>query len=322
MLKKMQDKPVKTARFSRKPSSTNGHYPERHLLCACAVRYTTCESESIHSYNKFRTMRFHVRHKTVYEYSELANLSHNHVCLQPRNTQLQCCLQTVVNVSPEPDNLQQENDVYANVSTRFYLSNQHKQCEIVVSSLVETTNINPMLPQSIPAQDNLAALENTHSSDALMASDCLLASPYISLDNVVDELIKEIPAHNTPVVEYAQRLMGHIFETFDYTSGFSTLVTPLSEIYEERKGVCQDFAHLAIAALRKQRIPARYVSGYLETLPPLEQKNCKVPMHRMRGFQCSMPNMAGLISPHQQQATRCSVHHYGLGTRLCRCHAH
>jgi len=217
-------------------------------------------------------MKLHIRHKTLYEYSELASQSHNHICLQPRNTQLQSCLNTQVVVSPEPDNVYEGRDVYGNLSTRFSISRRHPHCEIIVTSLVETSDDTPELPESYSASDNIAILETDRSYFSLMAHDCLLASPYISASRVLDEFIKEIPIENQTVLEYAHNLMEHIYNTFEYTSGFSTLVTPLSKIYKERKGVCQDFAHLAIAALRRQNIPARYVSGYLETLPPPGEK--------------------------------------------------
>lgn len=213
-------------------------------------------------------MKLHVKHKTIYAYSEVASQSHNHVCLQPRKTQLQDCLQSRVSVSPEPDSLQEELDVYGNKSTRFSIGRHHERCEITVSSLIETSDKTPALPGSVSVEENLEILESKHGDDTLMAADCLLASPYIPVSDVLDRFINELPVGNKTVVDYARLLMEHIFETFEYTSGFSTLVTPLSKIYKERKGVCQDFAHLAIAALRKQNIPARYVSGYLETLPP------------------------------------------------------
>ena len=217
-------------------------------------------------------MKLHVRHRTVYEYSELASQSHNHVCLQPRDTWLQQCLQSRVQVFPEPDNLQQESDVYGNLSTRFSISQNHTECEIIVSSLVDTSEIAQPLPLSMSVADNLQALDANVSDEALMAYDCLLESPFIQPCTSIDEFIKEIPVNDQPVLDYAHRLMKHIYNTFEYSSGFSTVVTPLSKIYKERKGVCQDFAHLAIAVLRKQNIPARYVSGYLETLPPPGQQ--------------------------------------------------
>ena len=217
-------------------------------------------------------MKLHIRHRTFYGYTQDASQSHNHVCLQPRDTVLQNCLYSRVAVDPEPDNMHRHADLYGNSSTRFSLSHRHTQCEIIVTSLVETTDNMDELPASFSASDNLIILESDTAEESLMAFDCLLASPYISASRVLDEFIKEMPVGNQTVLEYANNLMRHIYETFEYKSGFSTLVTPLSKIYKERKGVCQDFAHLAIAALRRQNIPARYVSGYLETLPPPGQK--------------------------------------------------
>jgi len=217
-------------------------------------------------------MKLHVRHQTQYTYSEPASQSHNHVCLQPRDTDTQRCLQSRVDISPEPDGIQQEDDVYGNTSTRFSISQRHTHCTIVVSSLIATPDTLTALPVSMSVQENRLALRNNQSDSALMAYDCLLASPYIKPSAVLDEFIKELPIGNKPVLDYADELMQHIFSTFEYTSGFSTLVTPLKKIYKERKGVCQDFAHLAIAALRRQGVPARYVSGYLETLPPPGQE--------------------------------------------------
>lgn len=217
-------------------------------------------------------MKLHVRHSTIYSYSQQASQSHNHVCLQPRDTTLQKCLQTRVQVTPEPDNQQTSFDAYGNTGTRFSISHNHRECEIIVSSLIETTDNMQDLPSSQTVAANLDTLNSDYSDDALMAFECLLPSPYIDTSGVLDEFIKEIPVEGTPVLVYAQQLMEHIYNTFDYESGFSTLVTPLSKIYKNRKGVCQDFAQLAIAVLRKQNIPARYVSGYLETLPPPGQK--------------------------------------------------
>jgi len=70
------------------------------------------------------------------------------------------------------------------------------------------------------------------------------------------------------VLEAVTDLMGRIFRDFEYDPHFSNVATPLSEVLEHRRGVCQDFAHLGLACLRGLGLPARYVSGYLETLPP------------------------------------------------------
>lgn len=217
-------------------------------------------------------MILHVKHRTNYSYSENASQSHNHVCLQPRQTNLQKCLETQVQVTPEADTIGEALDVYGNKSTLFSISNRHHECDIIVSSLVETTDILEPLPPSSNVISNANKLISAKTTDELMAVDCLLPSPFIQTSDVLDNFINELPVRELGVLEYSQALMEHIYSTFQYDPGFSTLVTPLSDIYTNRRGVCQDFAHLAIATLRRQGIPARYVSGYLETLPPPGQE--------------------------------------------------
>jgi transglutaminase-like putative cysteine protease len=71
-----------------------------------------------------------------------------------------------------------------------------------------------------------------------------------------------------PLLEAVHDLMRRIHRDFTYDPHFSSIATPLQQVLAHRRGVCQDFAHLAIACLRSQGLAARYVSGYLETLPP------------------------------------------------------
>ncbi len=213
-------------------------------------------------------MKLQVRHRTHYDYASPASLSNNHICLQPRDTPNQQCLNSRVDVNPEPKSIDYQQDVFGNNVLQFNLSRHHNQCEIIVTSLVETADIVSKLPDSLKQADNIARIKQLKNNDALMAVECLLPSPYIQPTQTQDHYIKEIPLTTQTVIEYSNELMSHIFNTFEYQSGFSTLITPLSEIYAARKGVCQDFAHLAISVLRRQGIPARYVSGYLETLPP------------------------------------------------------
>ncbi len=213
-------------------------------------------------------MKLSVRHRTHYDYSASASQSLNQICLVPRDTQLQQCLQASVVVTPAPNSIDRRQDQYGNSLATFNLTTAHHECDIIINSIVQTAEQLPDLPDSEPVFSNLDQIATQYSKDALMAKDCLLSSPSITLDNAVDSIIDELPIADQPVIEYANKLMNHIYTTFTYESGFSSLVTPLTDIIAARKGVCQDFAHLAIAVLRRQQVPARYVSGYLETLPP------------------------------------------------------
>ena len=77
---------------------------------------------------------------------------------------------------------------------------------------------------------------------------------------------------NRDIFEATDEFMERIFNDFQFLSGFSDITTPVEEIFEAKKGVCQDFAQFAISALRTIGLPAKYMSGYIETLPPKGQK--------------------------------------------------
>ena len=97
------------------------------------------------------------------------------------------------------------------------------------------------------------------------------ASALVDLDPIRAELADVLAAvapPGRPIVEVAQALSTAIFETFDFDPHFSNVSTPLSEVLAARRGVCQDFAHVAVGCLRSLGLAARYVSGYIETLPP------------------------------------------------------
>jgi hypothetical protein len=88
-------------------------------------------------------------------------------------------------------------------------------------------------------------------------------------------------------------LMHRIFTDFTFQSGFTTVATPVSLVMKERKGVCQDFAHLSIACLRSLGLPARYVSGYIETIPAPGKEKLVGWMLHMPGSLSSYPDPAG-----------------------------
>ena len=100
----------------------------------------------------------------------------------------------------------------------------------------------------------------------------LLESEFIEFSEQVRAYMDKSFTPNRPLLEAVEDLMHRIYQEFDYVPGFSSIATPLAEVIKHRKGVCQDFAHLAIACLRMRGLAARYVSGYLETIPPEGQE--------------------------------------------------
>jgi transglutaminase-like putative cysteine protease len=93
-------------------------------------------------------------------------------------------------------------------------------------------------------------------------------SPMLTASPALCDYARESFPAGTPLVFGTSHLTRRIFEDFEYDPVATTIATPLEEVIGKRSGVCQDFAHLAIAMLRSLGLAARYVSGYLRTLPP------------------------------------------------------
>jgi transglutaminase-like putative cysteine protease len=99
------------------------------------------------------------------------------------------------------------------------------------------------------------------------ARQFVLESPFVNVDPLFSEYARQVFVPGRPLLFAVHELMRRIFTEFVYDPEFTTIATPLLEVFEHRRGVCQDFAHFAIACLRSLGLSARYVSGYLETLP-------------------------------------------------------
>jgi transglutaminase-like putative cysteine protease len=93
-------------------------------------------------------------------------------------------------------------------------------------------------------------------------------SPQVRASLALSDYARESFAEGTPLIAGARSLTQRIFKDFKFDPKATTVATPLEEVWETRRGVCQDFAHLGIACLRSLGLPARYVSGYLRTCSP------------------------------------------------------
>jgi len=217
-------------------------------------------------------VKLHVRHVTRYDYSQPVSQSVNQLCLIPDDGTHQNVLSSRVEVEPPPETVAHGVDSWGNRVARFGIDEPHRRCTVSVLTLLDTRDELPPLPPSPGVEENRTRLRERGGAESLMAHDCLLPSPYVPPGREIDALVAECPPNGRSVLEHADALMSHIHATFEYDPKFSTLVTPTTAVLAARRGVCQDFAHLAIAALRRVGVPARYVSGYLETLPPPGQK--------------------------------------------------
>jgi len=217
-------------------------------------------------------MQYRVRHTTQYRYSEMVPLCHNEVHLLPRNLSRQRCIDAWLQISPPPTVHHERKDFFGNRVVYFSIEEPHTTLEVTAQSELE------LLPMPPPDLETTVAWEVVQTSlrqetnrGALEARQFLLDSPFITAPMPFAEYAQASFVAGRPLLSAVQDLMRRIHSEFTYDPQFTTVATPVSEVFAHQRGVCQDFAHFAIACLRALGLAARYVSGYLETLPPKDQ---------------------------------------------------
>lgn len=226
-------------------------------------------------------MKYQLSHLTRYQYQQPIANSYNLACLQPRQLPYQQVLQSSLQVTPVASGLYSHLDSFGNVRHFIHLQPPHQELSVLASSIVEVQprNLAGQLANGVgydqlqhcfsnQSAPNLALELNPTSTDLLLARQYRFASRMIPLLPDAAALWAQVQQPHRTVLENVSELMSLIFNEFSYDPEFSSVVTPVSEVLEHRRGVCQDFAQLAISCLRAVGIPARYVSGYLETQPP------------------------------------------------------
>jgi len=215
-------------------------------------------------------MQYQITHTTEYEYHHSVSLCHNVAKLLPRNTEDQLCKKAVVKITPQPEVMHEYEDFFGNKVVYFAIQQEHKHLKVTVLSQVEKKT------EALATLDFYAGTswEDIKTMVLEPGDDNFDARQYISETEITastGEILQYALQSFTPgrsMFEATGELMQRIYHDFKFKPGFTTVATPLSEVMKERKGVCQDFAHLAIACMRSVGLPARYVSGYIETLPP------------------------------------------------------
>ncbi|MGE4560752.1 MAG: transglutaminase N-terminal domain-containing protein [Desulfobulbus sp.] len=214
-------------------------------------------------------MKYRVTHNTAYHYSEPASLSQNELFLTPRSTNRQQVLQTQLVFTPQPQYLHRRIDYFGNIAHVFMIEQPHAELSLTATSLVRTGRSLRIEPEAtLPWEEVVARLQKHPFSEDLEAYQFIFASPMIGIDPDIQDYARTSFLPGTPVLEGGMDLMRRIFTEFAYDKAASSVDTPVDQVLANKRGVCQDFSHLAIACLRSLGLAARYVSGYLETLPP------------------------------------------------------
>ena len=214
-------------------------------------------------------MKYRITHKTAYRYSEPASLSQNELFLHPRATGTQRVMQSRLTIVPEPQYLHQRKDYFGNIAHVFMVQQPHDELAMSTVSTVETSlPVIPASAQTEPWETVARRLAAPEGPEELAASQFVFVSPLVTLSPEAMAYARQSFSPGTPVLAGGLDLVQRIFTEFTYDKSATTVDTTVDQVLVDRKGVCQDFAHVAISCLRALGLAARYVSGYLETSPP------------------------------------------------------
>ncbi len=219
-------------------------------------------------------MKYRVSHRTSYRYDAPISLGYSVARLTPRTFPGQVCHDSTTVIDPAPDDRSDRTDVFGNEVTWFSLERPHDHLDVVATSevTVEGEPAALLMAASQRWDEVRDTLAHGGSPDVVVARSYVMRSPLVTPVAGLEEFVAPSFPPDRPLVDAVVDLMGRIYRDFTYDPGFTSVATPLSEVLEHRRGVCQDFAHLAIACLRTRGLAARYVSGYLETIPPPGQE--------------------------------------------------
>jgi transglutaminase-like putative cysteine protease len=215
---------------------------------------------------------YQIFHDTHYHYDSPVSLAQQLAHLWPRPCVWQRCTDRQLQISPQPTSRRDELDVFGNPLTRLAFERPHDELLVNASLTIEVLP-RPVLDFNLsPAwEDTRSAL--TYSSqplspELLEACRYRFESPYVHLKRNFVEFSESCFPTGRPLLLGVQALMEKIFSEFTFDAEATQVATPLVEVLERRRGVCQDFAHLMLACVRSRGLAARYISGYLLTQPP------------------------------------------------------
>ena len=214
-------------------------------------------------------MQYRILHRTVYDYSDPVTVSHHAARLMPRVTGVQQQAVFLLDIAPPPAVRTIHTDYFGNQVCFFSVQQIHRRLEVTASSRVHVNNATqPSLGLSPEWQQVAALFREAATPETVGLHQFRFDSPMIRASPEFVTYASHSFRKDTPLLVGAQDLTRRIHTDFRYDPVATTVATPLEEAWSNRRGVCQDFAHLAVACLRSIGLPARYVSGYLRTHPP------------------------------------------------------
>jgi transglutaminase-like putative cysteine protease len=216
-----------------------------------------------------KTHLFDITHTTTYDYQSPVTVAHHLLRLAPRRLPRQLRLAHEVFFEPAATSSSNQTDYFGNEVVFVIFEGAHRRLRVTARSRVAVGAA--FIPEAAetPSWESVRGLcRRDLSVPVLEASEFTFASPLVPLDAPFADYARQSFPAQRAILDAVLDLTARIHRDFKFDATATTVATPLAQVLEERRGVCQDFAHLQIACLRALGLPARYVSGYLETMPP------------------------------------------------------
>jgi transglutaminase-like putative cysteine protease len=219
-----------------------------------------------HSGNERPARQIQIVHQTRYRYELAVAQSCQLAHLRPRHSGLQRLLSHGLEITPRPDWVDERTDYFGNPVTAFAIHSPHEGLDVVARSQLDVAPAPPDSPAVM--QPWRVAVLPPDASTAYQTAQFLVPSPQVPRSRRASLYAARSFRSDTPFLVGLQDFAARIHRDFAFDASATTVTTPLAEVFEKRRGVCQDFAQLMIAGLRGIGVPARYVSGYILTNPP------------------------------------------------------
>jgi transglutaminase-like putative cysteine protease len=216
-------------------------------------------------------VRYRIHHETVYKYASDVLHAHHILHLVPRPAPFQQCLEHTIRVTPPTFRRRDEIDAFGNALTRIEFEHPHRRLEVLTQMEVDVHPRPKVFAAHSMPWERICADLAYHGAcptrENLEACRFRHESPYVRVKQEFTDYAAECFPPGRPLLDCAEALMGKLHRELKYAPGETAVGTPVREVLKNRRGVCQDFAHLMIACLRSRGLAARYVSGYLRAGP-------------------------------------------------------
>jgi len=212
-------------------------------------------------------MMYRLHHVTRYAYGSAVGLAAHLLHLRPRSLACQRVLSEQLTADPTPIRTTEGIDHFGNRVTWLFLDRRHDAFSIASEAVVDVCFPDLPPPETTMPWEAVVAAGSRSGPESWQAAEFRFDSPLAPAIAAAGAFARKSFPRDRPVLEALLDLNARIHHDFTFRAGVTTLTTPVAEVLKRREGVCQDFAHLMISALRSLGLPARYTSGYIRTRP-------------------------------------------------------